>query len=145
MHSFFVSIATFLRVSPACVMEWLFLVLPLFFAEHFHLITSELSAVGNLTVTNWLPHWIFGCEPVCPSWHWLLELSLVTQHEIYSLWAWWSQILYAGDAITSEDQSTSNQALPYHEIKRHPSVQHVPGLQAVWDLVRDSAQYIRIW
>jgi len=31
--------------------------------------------------------------------------------------------LSAGRAITSEDQCTSNQALPYHEIKGHPSVQ----------------------
>jgi len=37
--------------------------------------------------------------------------------------------LSAGRAITSEDQCTSNQALPYHEIKGHPSVQHAPGLQ----------------
>jgi len=38
--------------------------------------------------------------------------------------------LYAGRAATSEDQCTPNQALPYHEIKRLPSVQRVPGLQA---------------
>jgi len=40
--------------------------------------------------------------------------------------------LSAGRAITSKDQCTSNQALPYHEIKGHPSVQRVPGLQAFW-------------
>ena len=78
---------------------------------------------------------------MCPSGHWLPEHSLVTQHEIYSLWAWWSQILSAGRAITSEDQCTSNQALPYHEIKGHPSVHMYLALQAVWDFVTDNAQY----
>jgi len=44
----------FLEVSPACVMECLFLVLPLFFAEHFRSIQllPNFSAVGNLTVAN---------------------------------------------------------------------------------------------
>ena len=58
--------------------------------------------------------------------------------------AWWSQILSAGRAITSEDQCTSNQALPCHEIKGHPSVQHVAGLPTFWNLVADNAQYIDI-
>jgi len=39
--------------------------------------------------------------------------------------------LYAGRAATREDRYTPNQALPYHEIKGLPSVQRVPGLQAV--------------
>jgi len=82
------------------------------------------------------------CEPMCPSWHWLPEHSLVTQHESYSLWVWWSQVLYAGRAITSEDQCTSNQALPYHEIKGHLSLQQVPGLQAFRIFVAKISSYI---
>jgi len=94
-----------------------------------HELTDALNIVG---------------EAVCPSWHWLPEHSLASQHEIYSPWVWWSQVLSAGRAITSEDQCTSNQPLSYHEIKEHRSVQHVPGLQAVRDLVADNAQYIHI-
>ena len=33
--------------------------------------------------------------------------------------------------LLRKDQCTSNQALAYHEIKGHPSVQHVPGLSGL--------------
>jgi len=101
-----------------------------------NLVPSQISSLKQTDACN------FVCEPVCPSWYWLPEQSSFTQHEIYSLWAWWSQIFYAGRAITSEDQCTSNQALPHHEIRGHSSVQHVPGPLALWDLVAISAQYI---
>jgi len=54
---------------------------------------------------------------------------------------------YAGRAITSEDQCTSNQALPYHEIIRLPSVQRVPAFRPnetqgkIWPLYRFFASF----
>ena len=111
-------------------------------AEHFLQHVPKLGVAGNRAAIKWLTYWILACEPACPSRHWLPEHSLYTQHEIYSLWAWRFQILSAGRAITSVDQCTFNQALPYHKLKGQPSVQHVPGPQAFWDLVADSGQYI---
>ena len=102
----------------------------------------KLHAIKIHCITNLDDIFQFACEPMCPSWHWLPEHSLVTQHESYSLWAWWSQVLSAGRAITSEDQCTSNQAFPYHEIKGHPSVQRVPGPQAFRIFVAKISSYI---
>ena len=50
--------------------------------------------------------------------------------------------LYAGRAITSEDQCTTNQALPYHKIKGLPSVQRVPGLQAIWSVLSPESSFM---
>jgi len=50
--------------------------------------------------------------------------------------------LYAGRAATREDRCTPNQALPYHRIKGLPSVQRVPGLQAIWNSLSLQAAFI---
>jgi len=137
----FVSIASFLRVSPACVTKWLFSGAAVVLQSTFLPLVPKLGAVGNLIAIDWLTYWISVVDQCAPLDHWLPKHSLITQHEIYSLWAWWTQILSVGRPITSEDQCTSNQHLSYHEIKEHRSAQHVPDIQAFWDFVADSTQY----
>jgi len=102
----------------------------------------KLGPVGNQAVTKGLTYWIFVCEPVRPSWHWLPEHSLFIQHEIYSLWAWWSQVLSAGRAIISEDQCT------VHPTKRSLITRSKGILRynmhlafTFWNLAAGNAQY----
>ena len=133
----------FLKASPACVTEWLFLVLLQF-----------CRAVPFSLFPNLVPSEI---------WQSLIDWS----NEFY-LWTSVSLLTLAAEAFPNYTARNLfavglmdpdfvcwaphhkwgpvyvQPTLSYHEIKEHRSVQHVPGLQAVWDLVTDNAPYIGV-
>jgi len=57
------------------------------FAKHFPSIYPQFRRSRKSDSHELVDVLNFVCEPACPSWLWLPKHSLVTQHEIYSLWA----------------------------------------------------------
>ena len=120
-HSLFVSIAAFLRVSPACVRNFCFNNIT------FVLSKCKLLWLRNYNIINEMTYVILLWTSVS-----LLTLAAgafpsFTARNLSAVGLAFPD-LYAGRAATSEDRCTPNQALPYHKIKGFPSVQRVTGL-----------------
>jgi len=134
-HSLLLSIATFLRVSLACLRDFWFI------STIFVLPKCRVLWLRNYNITNEMTYLILLWTSVSL---FALAAGAFPSFTTRNLSAVGLAVpdFYAGRAATSEDQCTSNQALPYHEIKGHPSVQRVSGLQAIWSVWSPEAPFM---